>query len=668
MSVPMSRRALAAAVVALVLPLSACGSGGDDGGTTDASGKVEGDITFQTWNLRANFKSYFEDLIAGFEHKYPGTHVKWVDQPAEGYADKLGADAAGGTLPDVVNVSPDLVAPLARAGLVLDLDKAAAKYRPEYLDAAWSSHRVPGMNGTYAFPWYLNTGPLFYNKALFTKAGLDPDQPPRTYDELFTDALRMAEKSDGKVATLANVPTIEDFGRYGVPLMNEQGTGFAFNDPKGVELLTKYKALYDAKALDPQALTATGESSGKKFLTGAVAMNPGSALDLGNFKKNAPGLYRNIGITDQITSTGHVNMYVMGVMVNSRTRHTPARGRLRALRHRRAEPDVLRQEGRHLPEHRRLPGRPVLHQGGRHRRDPGADRRREVAEERRQLHARAVQRADEDRTAQRGRQGAPGQGEPPGSPRQRCQGRRPAAPAGLTAMAAPLRIKRQLPFGPWLFAAPGLLVTGAFVLYPFGSTLANSFTDRRTLVPGHFVGLANFRELLHDEMFWTGLRNSVLYILGVVPALVVLPLLLALLVRKNIPGITFFRSVFYTPVVASIVVVGLIWVWLLDERGLVNSLLESVGIGRIGFLSDQWLLLLSAMAVTVWKGLGYYMIIYMAALANVPRELHEAAAVDGAGPVRRFLSVTVPAVRSTMVLVPPRSPRSPPSRCSPRCT
>ncbi|WP_333762731.1 ABC transporter substrate-binding protein [Streptomyces sp. IBSBF 2390] len=321
---PMSRRALAAAAVALVLPLSACGSGDDGSGSTDASGKVEGDITFQTWNLRANFKSYFEGVIADFEHKYPGTHVKWVDQPAEGYPDKLSADAAGGTLPDVVNVSPDLVAPLAKAGLALDLDKSAAKYRSEYLPGAWAGHQVPGLSGTYAFPWYLNTGPLFYNKALFTKAGLDPEQPPRTYDELFADAMRMAEKSDGKVATLANVPTIEDFGRYGVPLMNEQGTGFAFNDAKGVKLLTKYKELYDAKALDPQALTATPESSGKKFLTGAVAMNPGSALDLGNFKKNAPGLYRNIGITDQITSTGHVNMYVMGVMVNSRTEHTPA--------------------------------------------------------------------------------------------------------------------------------------------------------------------------------------------------------------------------------------------------------------------------------------------------------------------------------------------------------
>ncbi|MFJ6836822.1 carbohydrate ABC transporter permease [Streptomyces sp. NPDC091209] len=233
-----------------------------------------------------------------------------------------------------------------------------------------------------------------------------------------------------------------------------------------------------------------------------------------------------------------------------------------------------------------------------------------------------------------------------------ARGRRPLSPGrGADARRPGTRVRRQLGSSPWLFAAPGLLVVAVFILYPFVSTVVNSFTDRRTLIPGGFVGLANFRELLHDEMFWTGLRNSTLYVLGVVPALVLLPLLLALLVQKNIPGITVFRSAFYTPVVASIVVVGLIWVWLLDERGLVNALLEAVGIGRVGFLSDQWLLLLSAMAVTVWKGLGYYMVIYLAALANVPRELHQAASVDGAGAVRRFLTVTVPAVRSTMVLV-----------------
>ncbi|WP_338674514.1 sugar ABC transporter substrate-binding protein [Streptomyces sp. SCSIO 30461] len=319
MSIP--RRALLAAV-ALVLPLTACGPGQDS--STDASGKIEGDITFQTWNLRANFKPFFEGVIADFEKKHPGTHVKWIDQPAEGYADKISADAAGGTLPDVVNVSPDLVAPLAKAGLALDLDASASQYKKDYLEGAWASHRVPGMSGTYAFPWYLNTGPLFYNKALFKQAGLDATKPPTTYDELFTVARQLAEKSNGKVATLANVPAIEDFGRYGVPLMNEEGTGFTFNDTKGVALLTKYKELYDAKALDSQAMTATSESAGKKFLTGAVAMNPGSALDLGKFKEQAPSLYENIGITDQITSTGKVNMYVMGVMVNARTKHAPA--------------------------------------------------------------------------------------------------------------------------------------------------------------------------------------------------------------------------------------------------------------------------------------------------------------------------------------------------------
>ncbi|WP_236573471.1 carbohydrate ABC transporter permease [Streptomyces sp. GS7] len=243
------------------------------------------------------------------------------------------------------------------------------------------------------------------------------------------------------------------------------------------------------------------------------------------------------------------------------------------------------------------------------------------------------------------------------APHTALGGRRLTGPRGFSGprTVRPRRgsrgIRTHLPSTPWLFLAPGLLVVGGFSLYPFLSTVAHSFTDARTLTPGRFVGGANYQELIHDAMFWTGLRNSLLYVLGAVPLLVVLPLLLALLVQRHIPGIAFFRAAFYTPVVASVVVVGLIWVWLLDDRGLINALLEALGFGKVGFLDDPWLLLLSAMAVTVWKGLGYYMIIYLAALAGVPPELHEACAVDGAGPVRRFLTVTVPAVRSTMVLV-----------------
>ncbi|MEU4211666.1 sugar ABC transporter permease [Streptomyces sp. NPDC026206] len=215
--------------------------------------------------------------------------------------------------------------------------------------------------------------------------------------------------------------------------------------------------------------------------------------------------------------------------------------------------------------------------------------------------------------------------------------------------ACPVRTHRAA--SPWLLLLPGLAVIAAFSLYPFLSTVHKAFTDARTLTPGEWVGLENFRAMLEDEQFWVALRNSGLYVVLVVPFTVLLPLLLALLVHKQLPGVTFFRSAFYTPVVASVVVVSLIWVWMLDDRGLVNGALHVLGAGPVGFLGDEWLLLLSAMALTVWKGLGYYMVIYLAALGSVPRELHEAAAVDGAGAVRRFVSVTVPAVRSTMVLV-----------------
>ncbi|WP_414170664.1 carbohydrate ABC transporter permease [Streptoverticillium reticulum] len=222
----------------------------------------------------------------------------------------------------------------------------------------------------------------------------------------------------------------------------------------------------------------------------------------------------------------------------------------------------------------------------------------------------------------------------------------------MTAVpSSPRRVRTHRAVSPWLFLLPGLAVAAAFSLYPFLTTLGKAFTDARTLAPGRWTGLENFRDMLHDEQFWVALRNSALYVVLVVPFTVLLPLLLALLVQKQLPGVAFFRSAFYTPVVASVVVVALIWVWMLDDRGLINGLLQLAGAGPVDFLGGSWMLLFSAMALTVWKGLGYYMVVYLAALANVPRELHEAAAVDGAGALRRFVSITVPAVRSTMVLV-----------------
>lgn len=207
---------------------------------------------------------------------------------------------------------------------------------------------------------------------------------------------------------------------------------------------------------------------------------------------------------------------------------------------------------------------------------------------------------------------------------------------------------------PWLLVAPALAWLLVFTVWPSVNTLRLAFTDAKPLGgQTEWVGLQNFSRLLDDPQLGHALVNSVVYMLVCLPLLTVLPLLLAVLVERPLRGIAFFRTVFYTPVIASAVVVGLIWSWLLDDRGLVNELATGLGVLQepLPFLTDRWLVLGSAIALTTWKGLGYYMIIYLAALGNVPRELHEAAALDGAGRVGRFRHVTVPGVRGTMTLI-----------------
>ncbi|MFF8039923.1 MULTISPECIES: carbohydrate ABC transporter permease [Streptomyces] len=235
------------------------------------------------------------------------------------------------------------------------------------------------------------------------------------------------------------------------------------------------------------------------------------------------------------------------------------------------------------------------------------------------------------------------------------------APAALTA-PAPRRAKSPdtdpgLPhrrwWTPYLFLLPGLVMVVLFSLWPFVNTVILSLTDAQILKGGRFVGLENYGRALGDPDFWTATVNSVVYLAVVVPCLVLLPLALAVLVQRKIPGIGFFRSAFYTPVIASAVVVGLIWQWVLRSDGLVNTVFEKLHLisGPVPFLTDSTMLLVSAMIVTIWKGLGYYMVFYLAALGNVPTSLYEAAALDGAGAVRRFLSITIPSVKPMMLLV-----------------
>lgn len=208
----------------------------------------------------------------------------------------------------------------------------------------------------------------------------------------------------------------------------------------------------------------------------------------------------------------------------------------------------------------------------------------------------------------------------------------------------------------WVFLFPALVLLSLSVLIPALMALVMSFTKTGLDVtePLVFVGLANLRRLAGDPMFFKVLINTLIYLIGVVPPIVLGSLALAVLLNRSLPGIHFLRGAFYTPVLVSIVVAAIAFRWLYAENGLINGWLSAF-IGTdfvpIGFLTNPFLALPAVMLVTLWKGLGYYMVIFLAGLQGIPKELYEAAELDGSDGLRKHLDITLPLLRPYVTLV-----------------
>ncbi|MBU7586057.1 MAG: sugar ABC transporter permease [Nostoc sp. TH1S01] len=214
---------------------------------------------------------------------------------------------------------------------------------------------------------------------------------------------------------------------------------------------------------------------------------------------------------------------------------------------------------------------------------------------------------------------------------------------------------------PYLFLLPALVLLGLTVFWPALQAFYLSFTSYEDISqPPQWIGFANFLRLWKDAVFWKTLENTFLYLVGVVPILVITPLGLAILVNQKLRGVSWFRAAYYTPVVISMVVAGIAWKWLYAENGLLNQLLKSLGIFPEGI---PWLTspdkilgivpisLASVMAVTIWKGLGYYMVIYLAGLQSIPADVYEAAAIDGSDGIRKHWDITIPLMKPYLALV-----------------
>lgn len=207
---------------------------------------------------------------------------------------------------------------------------------------------------------------------------------------------------------------------------------------------------------------------------------------------------------------------------------------------------------------------------------------------------------------------------------------------------------------PYLFLLPALALLGITVFYPALQAFSLSFTQYEldlTKAPA-WVGFANFERLWGDRVFWLTVKNTLLYLVGVVPLLIILPLGLAILVNQKLRGITWFRMAYYTPVIISVVVAGIAWKALYASNGILNQGLALLGFrDGIPWLTSPNLALWSVMVVTVWKGLGYYMVIYLAGLQAIPQELYEAAAIDGSDGGQQHWDITIPLMRPYSLLV-----------------
>lgn len=204
----------------------------------------------------------------------------------------------------------------------------------------------------------------------------------------------------------------------------------------------------------------------------------------------------------------------------------------------------------------------------------------------------------------------------------------------------------------WMFLLPALVLMFIFVFYPMISAGWISLHDWNLLTDMEFAGLDNFKMLLQDKQWWQCLGRTFTYTICYVPALYIMALVLAMIVHKIPKGSGFFRTAYFMPVILSSVVTGLIWKLMYDERtGVINNIVEAIFGSRIPWLSSVDWAMPAVLIVHVWMQMGYYMIIFLAGLQDIPKEYYEAAAIDGANSWKSFWNITMPGLSNTSVFI-----------------
>ena len=204
-----------------------------------------------------------------------------------------------------------------------------------------------------------------------------------------------------------------------------------------------------------------------------------------------------------------------------------------------------------------------------------------------------------------------------------------------------------------LMLLPAGVLMLTFLLIPIGLTFVLAFTNARLISPepAKFIGVANFVRLFENDTFWKSLANTVMFALVIVPVQSAIALGLAVLINTKMRGVNFFRTVYFLPVVTSMVVVSMLWLFMYQQDGLINALLAKVGIAGPDWLGDPKTALFALIVMSIWQACGFHMVIWLSGLQTIPGELYEAASLDGASRWQQFVHVTWPGLRQTAIFI-----------------
>lgn len=200
----------------------------------------------------------------------------------------------------------------------------------------------------------------------------------------------------------------------------------------------------------------------------------------------------------------------------------------------------------------------------------------------------------------------------------------------------------------YLLIAPSYLIYIIFILIPMVTGIYFSFTNYDMYKTNDFIGLQNYRLLLQDELFIKSIGNTFIYSVSTIIPTMVIGILLAVVLNGNIPGKGFFKSAMYVPNVTSMVAISMIWLWIYEpSMGILNRMMNWLGLPMRQWLYEPGLAMLCVIIMSIWKGLGYNMIINLAGLQSIPINLYEAAEIDGANKIQQFFRITLPMLRPT---------------------